>query len=147
MGRVCATTVATLAVLIAFAVPLRGIADVPTEVARVIDVEARTAALYDENTERFKKGRLSADELAAIAETIGAEVKATRVTLMALRNIPVEHRQLLKEASEYLRLREESWRLRVEGLRKGRMPTLQEASVRERESMRAFERVEALRGS
>ena len=146
VGRVCATTVATFAVLIAFAVPLRGIADVPAEVARVIDVEARTAALYDEKTERFKKGRMSADELATIAETIGAEVKTTRVTLVALRNIPVEHRQLLKEASEYLRLREESWRLRVEGLRKGRMPTLQEAAVREQESMRVFERVEALRG-
>ena len=76
VGRVCATTVATVALLIAFAVPLRGIADVPTEVARVIDVEARTAALYDAKADRFKKGRMSADELAAIAEAIGAEVHA-----------------------------------------------------------------------
>ena len=146
MGRVYATTVATFAVLIAFAVPLRGIADVPAEVARVIDVEARTAALYDAKTDRVRKGLISADELATIAEAIGAEVHTTRVTLAAIRNIPVDHRELLKETSEYLRLREESWRLRVEGLRKGRMPTLQDATVRDRESMRAYERVDAMRG-
>lgn len=145
LGRVCAATVVTVALFIAFAVPLRGIADVPAEIARVIDVETRTAALYDAKADRFKKGRLSAEELATIADAIGAEVRDSRHTLAALKNVPAEHGPLWKETSEFLRLREDSWRLRVRALREGRMQTLHQASVKEFEAMRVFETVEKLR--
>ena len=145
LGRVCAATVVTVALFIAFAVPLRGIADVPTAIAQVIDVETRTAALYDAKADRFKKGRLSAEELATIADAIGAEVRDSRHTLAALRNVPTEHGPLWRETSEFLRLREESWRLRVKALREGRMQTLHQASVKESEAMRVFETVEKLR--
>ena len=64
-----------------------------------------------------------------------------RTTLAALRNIPAEQVQMLQAATHYLNLREDSWRLRVEALRQGRMQTLQKASVREFEAMRAFETV------
>ena len=141
LGRVCASSVASLAILIAFAVPLRGIADVPAELSRVIDVEQRTAARYDADVKRFRNGRMTAEELAEVADAIYSEVRQMRVTLAALRNVPAEQLPMLQVASQYLQLREDSWRLRVEALSQGRMQTLQKASVRESEAMRAFETV------
>jgi len=38
--------------------------------------------------------------------------------LAALANVPPAHRPLVAEAREYLRLRRESWRLRVDALRR-----------------------------
>jgi membrane associated rhomboid family serine protease len=147
LGRVCATTVVAVALFIAFARPVSGIADVPAAIARVVDVEARTSTLYDEKADLFRKGRISAEELAGVADAISAEVHESRLTLAALRNIPTEHGPLVKEASEFLRLREEGWRLCVTALRAGRMQTWHQASVREFEAMRVFEKVEKLRGS
>jgi hypothetical protein len=145
LRRVCATTVATISLLLTFGAPLRGIANVTGEVARVIDVEERTAALYDTQAERFKKGRITADELAVTADAIGTEVHASGATLATLTNIPPEHRQLLADTMEYLRLREDSWRLRVQALRAGKMKTLHEASVIESKALAVFEKVENLK--
>jgi rhomboid protease GluP len=141
LGRVCAGSVAALALLVSFALPLRGIADVPAHVSRVIDVEQRTAARYDADIKRFRNGRMTAEELAAVAAAIGSEVNQLQATLAALRNIPAEQVPMLQAASQFLLLRADSWRLRVEALRQGRMQTLQKASVREFEAMRAFETV------
>jgi hypothetical protein len=141
IGRVCAASVASLAILFTFAVPLHGIADVPAALARVVSVEERTAARYDADIKRFRTGRMTAEQLAAVAEEIGSEVSQMRTTIAALRNIPAEQAPLLQAASRFLELREDSWRLRVEALRQGRMQTLQKASVREFEALRAFETV------
>jgi hypothetical protein len=84
---------------------------------------------------------MSAEELAEAAEAIGSEVRDVRRRIAALRNIPAEHVPMLQAAWQYLELREDSWRLRVEALREGRMQTLQKASVREFEAKRAFETV------
>lgn len=141
LGRVCAASVASVAILVTFAVPLHGIADVPGTLARVVDVEERTAARYDADIKRFQSGRMTAEELAAAAEQVGTEIREMRAAIAALRNIPAEQAPLLQAAARYLELREDSWRLRVEALREGRMQTLQKASVREFEALRAFETV------
>jgi rhomboid protease GluP len=143
--RVCATMAATIGLTVVFAAPLRGIADVTAEMARVIDLEARTAGAYDAQVERFRKGRLTADALAQIAEGIWAEFSATRANLAALTGVPIAQQHLVVDASQYLRLREESWRLRVEGLRAGRMQTLQHAGHVESEALRVFAKVEKLK--
>ena len=44
--------------------------------------------------------------------------KAAQERLNALDNVPHEHQPLVTDAEDYLHLREESWRLRAEGLRK-----------------------------
>ena len=142
LGRVCATSVATFALLVAFAAPLRGIADVESEVARVIDVEKRTAARYAAEAAKFRRGTMSAERLASVADTIGAEVQTVRAEIATLKNVPPEQVQLCLHASEYLRLRDESWQLRVDALRQGRMKTLQLASVREIEALRVFAKLE-----
>jgi hypothetical protein len=107
----------------------------------VIDVEQRTAARYDADVKRFRNGRMTAEELAEVADAIYSEVRQMRITLAAVRNVPAEQLPMLQVASHYLQLREDSWRLRVEALSQGRMQTLQKASVRESEAMRAFETV------
>jgi membrane associated rhomboid family serine protease len=144
LGRVCATTVATFALFIAFAAPLRGIADVPAAVTRVIALEERTAASYEIEVEKFRKGRMSAEQLATVADRIWSDVQTMRSDFDAITNVPPEHRPLRMRASEYLRLRDESWRLRVQALRAHNMKTLQEASVRELQAIQAFQRVEEL---
>jgi membrane associated rhomboid family serine protease len=146
MRRIWATMAATIGIVVALAAPLRGMADVTAEVGRVIENEERTAAAYVQQVERFKKGRLTAEALATIANDIGTEIHATRMTLAILTHVPEEQQQVLADASEYLRLREDSWRLRVEGLRSGRMPTLQRAERLESDALTAFEKVEKWKG-
>jgi rhomboid protease GluP len=145
LPRLCTSMAVTLAIVVAFAAPLRGMADVTREVVRVIDVETRTAAAYDTEVARFRKGRLTAEALADVAEAMRSDVRSTHASLQALTNVPLEHQSILDEASAYLRLREESWRLRVEGLRTGRMPTLQRAERVESEAKTLFRRVERLK--
>jgi rhomboid protease GluP len=140
--RLCASTVAALGIVVAFAVPLRGMADVTREMARVIDLEKRTSTVYDAQVVRFRNGRQTADALADVADGIATEVRATRASLADLTNVPPQHQPMLDDALEYLRLREESWRLRVEGLRAGKMPTLQRAERVESNAKTIFSKVE-----
>jgi hypothetical protein len=120
-------------------------ADVTREIPRVIDLEKRTASAYDAEVIRFRNGRQTAEALANVADGIVSEVHAMRASLSTLTKVPSQHQPMLVDAMEYLRLREESWRLRVEGLRAGRMPTLQRAERVESEAKTIFARVEALK--
>jgi membrane associated rhomboid family serine protease len=137
--RVCAVLATSAALVIMFAAPLRGLADVTDDVARVRAVEERTAGEYDTAVERFKRGRLDARELAAFAERIVGELKSVQSEFVALDNIPPEHWPMIQKASEYLRLRQDSWRLRAEGLRAGQARTLQEADLAERSALAALD--------
>ena len=61
---------------------------------------------------------------------------------MATLSTPLsDHQPLIDQASEYLRLRESSWRLRAEALRKSNLATLREAERAEQESFRVLQRV------
>jgi rhomboid protease GluP len=137
--RVCAGMAATVAIVVVFAAPLRGLADVTDDVARVRAVEERSARSYDAAVDRFKRGRLSAGELAAFADRIVPELQSIQSELASLGNIPPEHWPMIQKASEYLRLRQDSWRLRAEGLRAGRSRTLQEADAAERSALAALD--------
>jgi rhomboid protease GluP len=107
------------ALVVGLAVPLRGIADVRPEITYVIDVEQRTAKIYGEASEQFKKGRMTTDLFAQrIAKEIVPEFQAADKRLKALKNVPPESQPLVDEAAVYVTKRSESWRLRVDGLRK-----------------------------
>jgi membrane associated rhomboid family serine protease len=115
-----ATAVAAVVVL-ASAITLRNIADIKPEIARVLAIEERTAAAYQSGSDAFKKGRLSADGLAQLAErTIVPELQTADARLKALTNVPPEHQPLVADAREYLRLRCAAWRAHAEALRKTR---------------------------
>jgi rhomboid protease GluP len=137
--RVGAALAAAVAIVVVFAAPLRGLADVTDDVARVKEVEERTAHSYDTEVDRFKRGRVSAKELAAFADRIVAELQSIQAELVSLHNVPSEHLLMVQKASEYLRLRQDSWRLRAEGLRAGRARTLQEADLTERSALAALD--------
>jgi hypothetical protein len=141
--RVAAVLAATVAIVVVLAAPLRGLADVSDDVARVREGEERTARAYDTAVDRFKSGRITAHELAALADRIVGELQAVQSELVAIDNVPTEHWPMIVRASEYLRLRQDSWRLRAEGLRAGRTQTLQEAEAAEHSALAALERAVA----
>jgi rhomboid protease GluP len=143
--RLCTSMAATLALVVFFGAPLRGMADVTQQMAQVIELEQRTAAIYDTEVVQFRRGRHTAEALADIADAIAVEVRATRDSLSTLTNVPPEHQSMVDDALAYLRLREDSWRLRVEGLRKGRMQTLQRAERVESDAKTLFDKVEKLK--
>ncbi|HKH70699.1 MAG TPA: rhomboid family intramembrane serine protease [Vicinamibacterales bacterium] len=141
----CTSMAATLAIIVVFAAPLRGMADVTREMGAVIELERRTAAAYDAEVVHFRRGHQSAEALADIAAGIESDVRATRASLSAIMNVPAQQQTIVNDALEYLRLREESWHLRAEGLRKGRLQTLQRADRVESDAKRLFEGVEKLK--
>jgi membrane associated rhomboid family serine protease len=125
--RVLATMSATAGIVVLLAVPLRGVADVTSEIAYAVAVEDRTARDYNADVSRFKKGRLSSDALIADIETIVPQVDAVGIRLDSLENVPPEHQWLVDDAKKYARLRQESWGLRASALRNSDMRALQKA--------------------
>jgi rhomboid protease GluP len=136
--RVAAVLAAAVAIVVALAAPLRGFADVSGEVAKVKDREERTAKTYDTAVDRFKAGRISAQELARLADSIVGELQYIQAQLVSLDNVPAEHWPMVEKACEYLKLRQDSWRLRAQGLRAGQARTLQEADVAEHTALAAL---------
>jgi rhomboid protease GluP len=142
LRRVAATSLATAIIAIVSAVPLRGIADVRPEIARVVAMEERVAGTYEKAVGQFRNGRMSADELAnEIEHKILPEIEETYARLKALRGVPREHQPLVASAEDYLRLRETSWLLRAEGLHKTSMRTLSKADSTERASWAALQKI------
>ena len=104
-------TTAALAGIAAFLIG--SIADVKPELARVLDLEKRTAAEYQAELDGLKKGRVTAEALARLAEgQIVSEFQQADARLKALTNVPTEHQTALADAREYVRLRSVSWAAR-----------------------------------
>jgi membrane associated rhomboid family serine protease len=140
--RVAVAMAATVAVAIVSAVPLRGMADVRPEITRVLDIETRTSGAYQSAMAQYRLGTVSADGLAQVIEkTITPELQAMQSRLKTLGRVPPEHLPLLSGAEEYLRLRDESWRLRAAALHKSSMQALRKADSVERASLEALERL------
>jgi hypothetical protein len=103
-------------------------------------MEQRTAARYDGAVARFRKGTVTPRDLAMLIErTIIPQVKVANLRINALGRVPAEHQDVVADARDYLRLREEAWRLRVQALQKVSMPLLREADQKEQRALRAFD--------
>jgi rhomboid protease GluP len=140
--RLASAMAAALVLTVAFAVPLRGVADVKPEIQRLLALEERTARAYQKSLAQFRLGAIKAEGLAEIINrTILPELRAARARVKAIDGVPPEHRPLVAAADEYLRLRDESWRLRAEGLIAHSMPALESADSAERASLDAFARL------
>jgi len=141
--RIAVPIAATAMTAVAFAVLLRGVCDARAEIQQVIAVEDRTASAYQASVEKFTRGVMSAAELAGLIDrTIMPELQATRARLKALEGVPQEQQPMVARADEYLRLRDESWRLRAAALRKSNSRQLREADKTERASLEAFEKIQ-----
>lgn len=140
--RLASVVAATAVLAVLCAVPLRGVFDARPELARVLAFEDRTAAAYQKEVDRFKSGRVPADKLTQLIEkTIVPELQATQKRVKTLAKAPAEQQPMIASAEEYLRLRDQSWRLRAEGLRKANLVVLREAERTERTSLEALRRI------
>jgi membrane associated rhomboid family serine protease len=140
--RVAATAAATLVLAVVTAVPLRGVTDARPEIERLIAVEDRTAGAYQKAVSNFRNGRMSAGELAKlIDQSIVPELQEVRTRLTSLEGVPREQQPMVAGAEEYLRLRDESWRIRTEGLHKSNLKTLSKAEKPEREALEALQKL------
>jgi membrane associated rhomboid family serine protease len=142
LPRLLATAGTALAILVASAVPLRGVADVRPEIARVVSLEDRLARAYARGLDEFRRGVTSAEALARVIDrSVTPEIETQRARLTGLAGVPPEHEAMVSDANEYLRLRDESWRLRAAGLRKSEMGTLRKADAVEKAALDAFEKL------
>jgi membrane associated rhomboid family serine protease len=120
--RMAVTAASTLFIAGVAAVPLRGVTDVRPEIARLAAMEERTSAIYEQETERFRKRQIPADALAqVIVSAILPELQAADERLRSLTGVPAEDRPLAKAAADYVRLRTQSWTLRLDSLRPPRV--------------------------
>lgn len=141
MPTAAAAAVAAV-VILASAAMLRGIADVRPELARVVAIEEQTVGAYEKAVGQFKNGALSSQALARmISQSIVPELEAARARLKAVNGVPPEHQPLVASAEEYFRLRDESWRLRADALRKSNMGALRAADRSERASLEALDKL------
>jgi membrane associated rhomboid family serine protease len=140
-----AAMAAAVILVIASAIPLRGVANVMPELERVVAFEERTAGSYETAVGQFRNGRMKADALARlIDQKIIPDLQAVRARLKSLERVPQEHQPLLASAEEYLRLRDASWRLRSEALNKSNMLTLRKADRMESASLDALQKIKAV---
>lgn len=140
--RAAAVAAATVVLAVVAAVPLRGIVDIRPEIERIAALEEQTAKTYDEAVAKFRRRRITAEELArVIDEAILPELQAARARLAAVRGVPGEQQALVAAAQEYFDLREASWRRRSEGLIDLDDATLRDAERSERAAMEAFLRM------
>lgn len=141
--RVVAGVAATFAVAALIAIPLRGITDFRPEIEWIVRLEDGTAARYHAAVERFRKGVITATELAEVIErNIVPEFKSARTRLTTLGRVPREQQSLVARVDEFLRLRNESWCLRAAALEQGNMATLHQADQVE---VTSLERLEAIK--
>lgn len=140
--QVATVMAATVVIAVASAVPLRGVADVRPEIERIIAIEDRTASAYQTAVDQFKLGAITAGSLAKLIDrTIMPELNAVRTRLKAIEGVPPEHQPVVAAAEEYLRLRQESWRLRAEALHNASMAALRKADRAEWASLEAFKKI------
>jgi membrane associated rhomboid family serine protease len=138
--RVVTAVAATAVLAVAFAVPLRGVVDVRPAIDTILEFEDRTASTYQDAVKDFRRGRLTSDDLVRlINETIIPELEEFQSRVQSFERVPTEHQSLVSNASEYLQLRNMSWRLRAEGLQKISTRTLAEADREARAALDAFE--------
>ncbi len=145
-----AATVATLAcIAILTAVPLRGITDARRDIDAVIETERVTAETFKVALADFTEGRMDDKALAGIIDRIimpELQYMTERLALVDRQMVPKDQLPMVVAAEEYLALRNESWRLRANALRSGKMSVLWIADQKEKQSLDALQRVKATLG-
>ena len=146
--RMAATAATMACIAIVTAVPLRGITDARQDIAAVLDMENRTSAAFKTALAEFTEGRMTDKALAGVIDkVIVPEVNyvSARIGMVDRQMVPRDQRPLLRAAEEYLTLRNESWTLRANALRGGKMSILWIADQKEAQSLDALRRVTAVK--
>jgi rhomboid protease GluP len=140
--RVALVGAAAAAVIVVLGFPLRGIADVRPEIARINALEERVMSSYEVAIDRFRKGRMQPEALAKFIEKeIMPDLAKARARLEAIRGVPAQHRPLVAGALEYFRLRQDSFNMRTEAIRKSSLAKLRQAEGVETAARQTLERI------
>ena len=73
------------------------------------------------------------------------DLRTSRAHLTALGKVPAEQQAMVADAEAYIKMRDESWRLRANALHKLDMRGLRDADKAERASLEAFEKIRGQR--
>lgn len=142
LWRAAATMGAIVLMAVPVTVPLRGLTDVRPELERVAAIEHRTVSTYDSAVRHFTKGEIPIRDLAELIDrTILPELQNARARLKQLAGVPREHEPMVAAAAEYLTLRERSWRVRADALRRINKATLRQADQMEDAAVRVLESI------
>ena len=142
--RMAATAATMACIAIVTAVPLRGITDARHDIAAVLETETRTAATFKTALAEFTEGRMTDKALANVIDQVVVpelDYVTARLALLDRQWVPREQRPLIGAAEEYLTLRSESWTLRANALRGGKMSVLWIADQKETQALDALRRV------
>jgi len=133
--RTAPMTAALVIVVIGAGIPMRGVIDVRPEIARISEIEEKTASAYDSAVRQFTNGELTLKELVAVIErTILPELRAGQTRLKQLQHVARGQATLVAEADQYFKLREESWQARAAGLRRTSLKGMRSPDETEREA-------------
>jgi membrane associated rhomboid family serine protease len=142
-----AATVATLScVAIVTAVPLKGITDARRDIEVVLETETQTAQAFKEALQDFTDGRMTDKALAVVIDRVilpELDYVTGRLAGVDRNMVPKEQLPMITAAEEYLTLRNESWTLRANALRSGKMSILWIADKKEALSLEALRRVKS----
>ena len=141
-GRVALVGAAAAAVIVFLGYPLRGIADVRPEIARIAALEEKVMSSYEVAIDRFRKGRMQPEALAKFIEKdIMPDLAKARARLEAIRGVPAQHRPLVANALEYFQLRQDSFTMRTEAIRKSSLAKLRQAEGVEMAARQTLEKI------
>ena len=119
-----------VALMLWIAWPLREIADVRPNLIELVTNEDRQTSVFRMVMDRFHSRQVPIDRqrvATLIEQTFVPQVADARRRIEAFRTTLSDQQPLVARAAEYARLREESWRLRAQGLKSGQMAVLREA--------------------
>jgi membrane associated rhomboid family serine protease len=144
--RMAATVAAMSCVAIVTAVPLKGITDARRDIEVVLETETQTAQAFKEALQDFTDGRMTEKALAVVIDrVILPEISYVtgRIAVVDRNMVPKDQLPMINAAEEYLILRNESWTLRANALRSGKMSILWIADKKEALSLEALRRVKS----
>jgi membrane associated rhomboid family serine protease len=145
--RTAGVMAVTAMIAIVTAIPLRGMADIRPQMDQLVALEARLGRAYDAEVNEFTQGRVPRTALVRLIEgSILPEFAGARSRMAAIERVPADHQPLLAAARAYVRLRDESWRLRASALRQSSTRMLREADRIEREALQALRSLKKERG-
>jgi hypothetical protein len=140
-GPLALATVTTAILSAAVVMPVQDMVGVERQLSRLVAIEDRTADIYQQLLARSAAHGRRMDTRALtelIDRSIVPQLAKVGTDIVALDDVMPEYQPLVASARRYLRLREASWRLRAEGLRRGNMRLLQEADSMEQASIEAL---------